>query len=61
MLPNQVRWPTCSKPNTEMPRFAAEKVFIHKAAKGGGKRTSLKSASWKARGLGYLLRKEGGG
>ena len=29
------------KPNPEMPRYAAEKGFIHKAAKHGDKRTSL--------------------
>ena len=61
VLPDQVRWPTRGKPNTETPRFAAEKGFIHKAAKGGGRRTSPRSASWKARGLGYLLKKQGGG
>ena len=30
---NQVRSPTHSKPNTEMPRFAAEEGLMHRAAK----------------------------
>ena len=39
-----------SKPNPEMPRLAAEKGFIHEAAKQGDKRMNLKSSSLKARG-----------
>lgn len=40
--------------------FAAEKGFIQKAAKQGDVRISLKSASLKDRGLGYLWNKEAG-
>jgi len=43
-----------------MLRFAVEKAFIHKVAKQGSGRTSLKSVSWKARGWGYLWDKEVG-
>ena len=48
------------KPNPEMPRYAAEKGFIHKAAKHGDKRTSLKSTFMKVRGWRYLWDKEAG-
>ena len=44
----------CNKPNTEMLRFAAEKGFIHETAKWENGKTNLKSASLKARSLGYL-------
>ena len=47
----------CSKPNSEMLRFAAEKGFVHEAAKQGDRRTNLKSTSPKARGPGYSLDK----
>ena len=47
-----------SKPNTEALRFAAKKGFIHKAAKRGDRRTSLRPASPKTKGLGYLWDKE---
>lgn len=53
-------WPH-SKPNTETLRFATEKTFIYKAAKGGDGRTNLKSTSLRARGLGYLWGKGEGG
>ena len=49
-----------SQPNSDMLRFAVEKAFIHKVAKQGSGRTSLKSVSWKARGWGYLQDKEVG-
>ena len=39
-----------SKPNPEMPRLAAEKGFIHEAAKQGDRRMNPKSSSQKARG-----------
>ena len=39
-----------SKPSSEMPRLAAEKGFIHEAAKQGDRRMNLKSASLEARG-----------
>ena len=42
-----------SKPNAEMPRFAAEQGFIRETAKRGDWRTNLKFASQKVRGLGY--------
>ena len=44
--------------NAETPRFAAKREFIHKAAKAGDGRTSLKSASLEARSSGYLWDKE---
>lgn len=44
-----------SKANSKMPVFTAEKGFLHKAAKHGDGRTSLRFTSPKARGLGYLL------
>ena len=50
--------PKCNKPKAEMSRFAAEKGFIHKVAKQGDGRTSLRSASLKTRGLRYLWSKE---
>lgn len=43
-----------------MQRFAAEKEFVPEAAKQGDQRTSLKSASPKTRGLGYLGDREAG-
>ena len=51
---------THSKPNNETLRIMAEKEFIHKAARRGNERTSLRSASPKARGVGYLRDKQGG-
>ena len=51
---------THNKPNPETPRYAAEKGFIHKAAKHRDKRTSLKSTFMKVRGSRYLWDKEGG-
>lgn len=51
-------WPEYSKPNAEMPRFAAKKMFIPKVSKKGEGRTNLRSACPKARGLGYLWGKE---
>ena len=48
---------THSKPDAEMPRFAAEKGFIDKAAKRGNRRTSPKSTSPKVRDEGYLCYK----
>ena len=45
LLPNQVAFPEVHKPNAETPRFAGEKKFIHRAAKGGDRRASLRSTS----------------
>ena len=42
----------------EMPRFAAKRGFIHKTVKPRDRRTSLRYASLKARGSGYLWDKE---
>lgn len=44
-----------------MQRFAAEKELVPEAAKQGDQRTSLKSASPKTRGLGYLGTEKQGG
>lgn len=44
-----------SKVNSKTPMFTAEKGFLHKAAKHGDGRTSLRFTSPKARGLRYLL------
>lgn len=46
----------CSKPNPEMPRFAAEKRFIQ----GGVRKTNLRSTSLMVRGSRYLWDKEAG-
>ena len=35
VLPNQVSLPTVSKPNTDMLRFGAQEMFIHKATNRG--------------------------
>lgn len=51
---------THNKPNPEMPRFAAEKEFIHKAAKHRDKRTSINSTFMKVKGSRYLCDKEAG-
>lgn len=50
--------PIGSKPNSEMPRFAAKTGFICKAVQQGDRRMSLKSASPNTRGSGYLQDKE---
>ena len=55
MLLNQVRFAQrAASQSAEVPGFAAKRVFNHKAAKRGDGITSLKSASPKARGSGYL-------
>ena len=48
------------RPNAEMQRFAAEKVFHPEATKQGDQRSILRSASPQARGLGYLWDREVG-
>lgn len=49
-----------TKSNAETPRFASKKRFFREAVKQEERRTSFKSASSKARGLGYLRDKETG-
>ena len=49
-----------SQLNSEIPRFAAEKGFIHKAVQEGDGDTSLQSVFPKVRGLGHLWDKEAG-
>ena len=46
--------PIAQKPNHPNDKLAAERGFNHKAAKWGGRRTSLKSASLKMGTQGYL-------
>ena len=48
------------RPNAEMQRFAAEKVFPPETAKQGDQRSILRSASPQARSLGYLWDREVG-
>ena len=53
--------PVHSKPNAETPKSAAKKGFIHKAARKGDGRTSLRAPHpAKARGLRNLWGKEAG-